>query len=197
MEQMRHEALRQRLDRIRTDPGSIGGIFPALGREIGRDDEVRVLALEALAQGLGEDRAALVSEVSALYRHGDADERRAVLTALARIPVGQEGIGLVEDALRTNDTRLVQAAMGPYAAAHLSAPSWRHGVLKCLFTGVPLELVSSWRERLDPQLVSMVEGYAQERRAAGRSVPADVELLLAAAPAADADRPTTTTTEQE
>ncbi|WP_449479656.1 EboA domain-containing protein [Streptomyces rochei] len=49
---------------------------------------------------------------------------------------------LVEDALRANDTPLLAAALGPYAARHLDAHQWRHAVLKCLFTGVP---VARWR----------------------------------------------------
>ena len=53
-----------------------------------------------------------------LYRHGDAAERRAVSCALHLLAVGDAGVlPLVEDALRTNDTRLVAAAVGPYAAA--------------------------------------------------------------------------------
>ena len=45
---------------------------------------------------------------------------------------------LLADALRTNDTRLVAAALGPYATRHFDTESWRQGVLKCLFVGVPL-----------------------------------------------------------
>src|SRR5690606_41522077 len=66
-----------------------------------------------------------------------ADEKRAVLRAMDHLDVGDAALDLVGDALRGNDTRHIAAALGPYAARHLDAHTWRHGVLKCLFTGVP------------------------------------------------------------
>ena len=64
------------------------------------------------------------------------------------------GAGLLHsrDALRTNDTRLVAAALGPYAAAHLDGHGWRQGVVKCVFMGVPLDAVADLDERADDEL---------------------------------------------
>jgi hypothetical protein len=84
----------------------------------------------------------------------------------------------VLDALRTNDIRLVAAAMGNYAATHLDQHSWRHGILKCVFVGVPLDAAAHWSKRLDPELRRMVNDYVAERRAAGQAVPADAYRLL-------------------
>jgi hypothetical protein len=80
--------------------------------------------------------------------------------------------------LRTNDIRLVAAALGPFAGEHLDQHSWRHGVLKCLFVGVPLAAVADTDRRSDAELLRMVADYADERRAAGREVPADAVSLL-------------------
>ena len=41
---------------------------------------------------------------------------------------GRRCLPVVRDALRTNDTRLVAAALGPYAAAHLDDAAWRQAV---------------------------------------------------------------------
>ncbi|MGE6735924.1 EboA domain-containing protein, partial [Streptomyces sp. NPDC059900] len=92
---------------------------------------------------------------------------------------------LVEDALRTNDTRLVAAAVGPYAARHLPPHDWRHAVLKCLFTGVPLDAVCELdrRAHADAELARMLDDYAGERTAAGRTVPGDLHRVLALAAA--------------
>ncbi|MDG4864747.1 EboA domain-containing protein [Streptomyces sp. T-3] len=116
-----------------------------------------------------------------LYQQGTADERRAVLTALPALVKGPEALPLTEDALRTNDTRLVAAAVGPYAAAHLDPHAWRHAVLKCLFTGVPVDAVADLAERAraDAELARMLGDYAGERTAAGRPVPADLHRVLA------------------
>jgi hypothetical protein len=149
--------------------------FAAAGRHCGQDnaDEVRVLLLDRA----GADLATLTR----LYRRGSGAERRAVLAALpSRVP-GPEAVELVEDALRANDTRLVAAAVGPYAAEHLDPHAWRHAVLKCLFTGVPVEQVAGLARRAqgDAELARMLGDFAAERSAAGRAVPAGLHRVLA------------------
>ncbi|MDI5939072.1 EboA domain-containing protein, partial [Micromonospora sp. DH15] len=79
--------------------------------------------------------------------------------------------------IRTNDTRLIAAALGPYSR-HLDADAWRQAVLKCVFTGVPLAVVHDLDARADAGLAAMLGGFAVERRAAGRDVPADAAALL-------------------
>ena len=94
---------------------------------------------------------------------------------------GPDALPIVEDALRTNDTRLVAAALGPYAARHLDDHNWRHAILKCLFTGVPVDAVAGlpMRARADAELARMLADYADERTAAGRPVPDDLHHVLA------------------
>lgn len=183
--------------KVRRDPASIAALFPAVGRKVGRaplrpetdpqglihgtvDDLARTRLLAVLAEAL--DPAPLAEEVSRLYRYGDDAERRGVLRGLAVLPatVVPTGVELVKDALRANDIRLVAAAMGDFTARHLDDHSWRHGVLKCLFVGVPLAAVSDVDKRSDAELLRMVADYAEERKAAGREVPADAVTLLEA-----------------
>lgn len=115
-----------------------------------------------------------------VYFQGTAEERLAVLRALPRLVPGPDALPLVEDALRTNDTRLLAAAVGPYAARHLDPHGWRHAVLKCLFTGVPVDAVADLAERAsgDGELARMLRDYAAERTAAGRAVPEDLHRVL-------------------
>ncbi|MFF9867306.1 EboA domain-containing protein [Streptomyces sp. NPDC013953] len=149
--------------------------FASAGRHCGREnaDPVRTLLLH--------EARADTDTLTRLYHHGTAAERRAVLLALPALVPGPEALPLVEDALRTNDTRLVAAAVGPYAAAHLDPHSWRHAVLKCLFTGVPADAVAALgrRARGDTELARMLGDHAAERTAAGRSVPPDLHRVLA------------------
>ncbi|MFF2961620.1 EboA domain-containing protein [Streptomyces sp. NPDC057963] len=161
-------------------PGSLYAVPPwelryaAAGRYCGLDnaDSVRALLLVGA-------RAALPA-LTRLYEQGTAAERRAVLLTLHRLDVGPAALPLVEDALRTNDTRLVAAAVGPYAATHLDAHNWRHAVLKCLFTGVPVEAVAQLarRSRGDAELARMLGDFAAERIAAGRGLPAGLTRVL-------------------
>ena len=182
------DAVRQ----VWADPGAIGRLFPRAARACGRaplafpwlvgqadhdapgwtaDEAARALLLAALPA----DRVA--AELERLYRYGDASEKRAVLRALPLLPIGDAAVPLLHDALRTNDTRLVGAALGPYAA-HLDAATWRQGVLKCVFMGLPLSGVDSLDERADEELRVMLAGLAEERAAAGRPMAADATGLL-------------------
>jgi hypothetical protein len=173
---------------LAAEPGAISELFPAAGRRCGRgplprpgpdevgwsvDDAARTVLLTALRQR-GE---ALAAAVTRLYRHGDAAEKRGVLRALPRLDLADGAVELLRDALRTNDPRLVAAALGPYAR-HLDAAAWRQAVLKCVFMGIELAAIDALDERADAELARMLGDLAAERRAAGRSVPADARSLL-------------------
>jgi hypothetical protein len=188
------EWLAAALRRVAADPATIPRDFAAAGRRCGRgplpdlpgwtaDEAARVLLLTTL-------RADHATHAEALYRHGDAAEKRAVLRALPLLPIGSAGVPLLHDAIRTNDTGLVAAALGPYAR-HLDPAAWRQAVLKCVFTGVPLAVVDDLDGRADGELAAMLAGLAAERHAAGRDMPADATALLdrlTAGRAAGADR---------
>lgn len=167
-----------------------------LGLVHGTDDDVaRAALVQALVAAVDAETAA--GTITDLYRYGDDAERRGVLRGLnaeaalaaptladpahagrpLAEPVAAAGRELVADALRTNDPRLVAAALGPFAAAHLDQHGWRHGVLKALFMGIPLEAVAGIDERGDAELARMAEALIAERRAAGRDISADMTRL--------------------
>ncbi|MEU9664269.1 EboA domain-containing protein [Streptomyces bobili] len=173
--------LRQAVDEAADHPGTHGPIsvwelrLAEAGRRCGtrHADAARLLILRSARADTGA--------LGRVYFQGTADERRAVLLALAHLVPGPDALPLVEDALRTNDTRLLAAAVGPYAARHLDAHAWRHAVLKCLFTGVPVDAVADLAERAraDTELARMLGDYAAERTAADRPVPRDLYRVLA------------------
>jgi hypothetical protein len=171
------------LARVAAEPAAIAHLFPAVGRHCGRgptalpdwntDDAARALLLLALP--LRGDAPA--NQIEQLYRYGDAAEKRGVLRALPLLDLGAAAVPLLHDAVRTNDPRLLAAALGPYAA-HLDDAMWRQAVLKCVFMGVPLRCVAGLRERADTELATMLAGLARERAAAGRAMPDDAMALL-------------------
>ncbi|CBG68802.1 conserved hypothetical protein [Streptomyces scabiei 87.22] len=173
--------LARALDEAAEHPGTHGPLavwelrLAEAGRRCGTEhaDAVRVLILHAAR--------ADADALTRVYRQGTADERRAVLHALPHLVPGPEALPLVEDALRTNDTRLLAAALGPYGARHLAPHPWRHAVLKCLFTAVRVDEVAdlTGRARGDTELARMVRAFAEERTAAGRPVPEDLHRVLA------------------
>lgn len=185
---------------VAAEPARIAELFPAAGRAVGRDpvapdedplglvhgtsdDRAREELLGALLAALPPQDAARV--VDELYRYGDDAERRGVLRGLSAAdpdaePVVAAGLALVADALRTNDPRLVAAAMGPFGALHLDQHAWRHGVLKVLFMGVPLAAVADVDRRADDELARMAAALVAERRAASRPITDDMNRLATA-----------------
>ncbi len=177
--------------RVRRDPGALTALFPVVGRTVGREplhprarlEDVHAWTVDAAARTLllAALGPAVEEHLAPLYRHGDTAERRAVLLALAFLPVADAvGVPLVEDALRLSDPRLVAAALGPYALARLDDAALAQAVLKCLFVGVPLAGVTGVRERATPALAAALDRYVAEREAAGRAVPAEVWPLVRA-----------------
>jgi hypothetical protein len=171
------------LARVRAEPDAATRLFARAERTLGRDplpdhpqwtagQAGRALLLAALAEAPdGADR------IVALYQQGDSAERLAILRVLPLLPIGPAATFVLDDALRSNDARLIAAAMGPYAR-HLSAATWRQGVVKCVFMGIPLAAVDRLEERADAELATMLAGLADERAAAGRAMPADALALL-------------------
>lgn len=165
--------------------------YAAAGRHCGLEhaDSVRALLLIEARAGL--------AALTRIYEQGTAAERRAALRTLPALNLGATAVPLVEDALRANDTTLIAAAVGPYAGDHLDPHNWRHAVLKCLFTGVPVDAVDQLarRSRGDAELARMLGDFAAERIAAGRPVPADLHRVLAlTAPVTGAPGSATTAT---
>ena len=200
---------------IAAEPQRIAVLFPAAGRAVGRepvdpatdplglrygtaDDLAREQLVAALLDALPADTAA--TALRDLYRYGDDAERRGVLRGLNAAPepdhaaVIDAGLGLVADALRTNDPRLVAAALGAFAGAHLDDHAWRHGVLKVLFMGIPVDVVARLDARADAELARMADGLIAERLAAGREINDDMRRVAAGAPLASTTTSSITTT---
>lgn len=192
---------RAAIETVTSDPARVHRLFAEAGRRVGRqpldpadptalrgsvDDAARSALVVALEGTAGE-----AARAHTLYREGDDAERRGVVRGLNDLAARAARTGdtldpdwqrvggeIVHDALRTNDPRIVAAAMGDFAAAELDDHSWRHGVLKLVFMGIPLSVVSGLEGRRDPELSDMATRFAAERSAAGRSIPADLTLLV-------------------
>jgi hypothetical protein len=176
--------VRESVAAIEEDPAAVRTRFPMAGRKVGRapldpdaspddvhvwtiDDAARTLLLIALGDRV-ED------ELADLYRFGDAAERRGLLRALSYLPVGARAMEIVDDAIRTNDTRLVAAALGPYATEHLDDAAYDQAVLKCVFIGVPIAPLDGLPARATAETARMLAAFVHERVAAGRDIPAEV-----------------------
>jgi hypothetical protein len=151
-----------------TDDERALAFFPA---GWGLDEYGRVLLL------LPEVHASLVHE---LFVTGDLRERQAVLRALPHLPEPDRFVVTAVDAVRNNAVSVIEAIAcdNPYPARYFSDEAFNQMVLKCLFNDVRLGRILGLARRVTPELGRMATAYASERRAAGRSVPADVALVV-------------------
>lgn len=186
----------------RFDPVRFEATFAALGRRLGteplgatatvRDDDGRSWSiacwgLDELGRVIllvgGVPRvpdADQLTWIDACYRTGALRERQAVLRALPLLPAPARFLPIALDAGRTSTQPIFEAIAceNPYPAAHCPDPSFHQMVMKAVFTEVPLTRIVGLMTRRGPELTRMATDYAHERRAAGRSVPADLALLI-------------------
>ena len=150
---------------------STGAATSAISHAWTIDDAARTLLLVALG---GKAEAHLQD----LYRFGDAAERRGILRALPYLPIGDRGLGVVEDAIRSNDTRLIAAALGPYATAHLPDAAYDQVLVKCVFVGVPITASTAFPAASRATALGCSRRDVLERVAAGRDVPSEVWSVI-------------------
>ena len=122
------------------------------------------------------EHVAIAREV---FLRGDNDERIALLRSLALLPQPARFADLAIEACRThvNDVFAAIACDNPFPAAHLPEAAFNQLVLKTMFVELPVARILGWRERNNDELRRMVSDYANERRAAGRSVPEGVAMI--------------------
>jgi hypothetical protein len=122
----------------------------------------------------------LESLVEECFLGGDTRERQAVLRSLPLLPDPGRFVALAVDACRTSVQPVFEAIAceNPYPARHFPESSFNQMVLKAVFIEVAVGRILGLETRITPELRRMAADYASERRAAGRSVPADVARLL-------------------
>ena len=129
------------------------------------------------------DPPGLQAAVDAVYGKGDTRERQAVLRALPFLPNPDRFLSIAVEAARAGMPTLFEAIAceNPYPAAQLPALNFNHMVMRALVSGVALDRIVGLGTRVTPDLVRAANDYAGERRAAGRSVPADLDYITVAA----------------
>ena len=131
--------------------------------------------VEAIPAG---EHASLVSE---LVQHGEAREQQAVLRVLAYLPDPGRFLDIAAWACRTHVQSVFEAIAceNPFPERHFPDSSWNQLVLKAVFLEVAVSRIAGLGRRVGDDLARMAESYGSERRAAGRSVPADIDRILA------------------
>lgn len=159
-----------------------GVTWPIEGWPLDQLGRVTMLALASARLSPSE----LEAVVGACYRQGDSRERWAVLRALPFLAPPERFIPLAVDGCRTNEVPVFEAIAceNPFPSRWFPDLHWNQMVLKALFLGVALDRIVDLDRRATPELARMALDYANERRAAGRAVPADVDRLAPPPPGA-------------
>ena len=131
----------------------------------------------------GSDRTQAVTDAVGCYEQGDSNEQQSWLRGVAYLPDPAAFLALVIDACRTNILPLFEAIAceNPYPAHYFPDRNFNQLVLKAMFNGVALTRIHGLDKRVNAELARMAADYAAERRAAGRTVPPDIDLALAGA----------------
>ena len=140
-------------------------------------DYVRLwLMLQALPQ---LSPAAQAPWVLQLFEAGEMGEQVSVLRVLPLLPEPERFVETGVQACRTNARDVFEAAVceNPFLVQHFPELNFNQAIMKAIFMEVPLSRVDGLERRITPELSRMAAGYASERRAAGRPVPADAEFL--------------------
>ena len=143
------------------------------------EDLVRATILLGVARVV-DDASTWIATASACYENGDAREQQSWLRAISLLPLAERFAAYGIDACRSHIQPTFEAIAcdNPYPTVHFPNLNFNQLVLKALFIGVPLARIVGLRRRLNPDLSRMARDYASERRAAGRTVPADLSLAL-------------------
>lgn len=141
------------------------------------DELGRACLLSAAAEALPPGD--LPGFVEDCYQHGDTRERQAVLRSLGLLPGPERFVPLAVEACRSSVQPLFEAVAceNPYPTTYFPELNFNQMVLKALFVGVPLARIEGLGGRITGDLVRMSTDYASERRAAGRTVPADIAVI--------------------
>jgi hypothetical protein len=140
-------------------------------------DAVRATLLLTVAE---RNRDRFVEAAIACFEQGDSAEQLSWLKSTAILPLPDRFLLTVVDACRTSILPLFEAVAceNPYPSQHFPERNFNQLVLKALFNGVALSRIVGLSGRLNAELTRMAGDYADERRAAGRAVPADIGLAM-------------------
>ena len=142
-------------------------------------DAARALLLLLVAERVGADAFETIAREC--YDRGDSREQQSWLKALPLFPDAARYLPIAIDACRTNIVPQFEAIAceNPYPARYFPDLHFNQLVLKSMFMGVALARIVDLDDRLNPELSRMALDYAAERRAAGRTIPADIARALA------------------
>jgi hypothetical protein len=164
------------------DPGSLSSGVPQAANWTGVDWARLWLLRRALD---ATDPAKHVQATERLFEGGELGEQVSLLRTLPLLPDPARFCEIAISACRTNAVQVFEAIAceNPFPAAHFPQLNFNQLVMKAVFMEVALPRIVGLATRIDDELVRMARDFTAERKAAGRVVPADLDLITRASEA--------------
>ncbi|MEH2058335.1 MAG: EboA family metabolite traffic protein [Nostoc sp.] len=133
------------------------------------DQAGRTLLLLALPH---DDAQEYLKTLDQVFSTADMGELVVLYQSFPFVPHPELHRHRTAEGIRSNMSNVFQAIAlrNPYPANYLDNAAWNQMVLKAVFVGSPLHLISGLDRRANPELAKMLVDYAHERWAAKRSV---------------------------
>ncbi|WP_080058790.1 EboA domain-containing protein [Spirosoma aerolatum] len=198
--------LRQQVDAFHANPqvATFYRVFTAMPRFVGKQpievpDDI-AFSLERIRPGFtvagwtldrlarvwwllqlpADDQTTYLKTITELFKAGELNELVALYSALPVLAYPEGWQFQATEGVRNNIGDVQSAIMlqNPYPAEYLDELAWNQLVMKAFFTDKDITQIMGLQKRKNTRLTHILTDYAAERRAAGRSLPANIELLL-------------------
>jgi hypothetical protein len=133
-----------------------------------------------LLQLPADDETTYVGTITQLFKAGELNELVALYSALPVLAFPEAWRFQATEGIRNNIADVQSAIMlhNPYPADYFDESAWNQLILKAFFTDKDVTQIIGLNERKNAHLARTLADYAAERRAAGRSLPPHIELLM-------------------
>jgi hypothetical protein len=140
------------------------------------DEAARVLILGASHH----DDQEFAARVERLCVTAEITEYIAYLKGFAIFPAAKLLHERAREGVRSSITPVFAAIAchNPYPFDYFDEAAWNQMVVKCVFTGTPIESIVGLHERRNPEVVQMLRDLVAERRAASRPLPDAVHAYV-------------------
>jgi hypothetical protein len=142
------------------------------------DEAARVAIVLSTYRG---DPSTFAARVEQLCATAEVAEYVAYLKGFAVFPAGAELYGRAREGVRSSigPVFCAIACHNPYPVDYFDEEAWNQMVVKCVFTGAPIETIVGLNQRRNPEVIQMMRDLVAERNAAGRPLPDAVHRFIA------------------
>ena len=133
-----------------------------------------------LLQLPADDQPTYTKTISELFKAGELNELVALYSALPLLAYPESWRFQATEGIRNNIADVQSAIMlhNPYPADYFDEAAWNQMILKAFFTDKDVTQITGLDQRKNARLAQTLADYAAERRAAGRSLPPNIERLM-------------------